>query len=188
MPSRRSAEPENPLLTRAQAGDARALTELLEQQRTPVVRFALRVCVSPEDAQDAAQETLLSLSRYLGALRGAARLSTWLFTVTRNHCLRLARRALRHAAQLETAEGIAADALTVEDLLANEQLRLRVSALLSGLEPAHREVLLRRDVLGESAPEVARALALSIPAVKSRLHRARAQLRNSLLASLRTPH
>jgi RNA polymerase sigma-70 factor (ECF subfamily) len=178
-----SSTQDDGLLARAQAGEAAALARLLERERTSVVRFALRVCVSPEDAQDAAQETLLSLARYVGAFRGAARLSTWLFTVTRNHCLRLARRSLRSAAGLEAAHEVPSDEGSPEDLLAHEQLRLRVSQVMATLEPSHREVLLQRDVLGEPAPAAARTLGLGVAALKSRLHRARAELRERLLSS-----
>src|SRR5690242_10031845 len=85
------------LVDAARAGDAAALDELMRLCRTTVVRYAVRLCVSPEDAEDAAQEALLALSRYITALREVAALSSWLFLAVRTHCTRLARRSLRKA-------------------------------------------------------------------------------------------
>src|SRR4051794_38241666 len=63
----------------ARAGDAAALEALMQEHRAEVVRYAVRLCLSPEDAEDAAQEALIALSRYIGALREVAALSSWLF-------------------------------------------------------------------------------------------------------------
>ena len=71
------------------------LSSLLRAHRTPVVRYAMRVIISPQDAEDATQETLLALSRHVGGLRDVAALTAWLFKVVRRHCLRLARRSAR---------------------------------------------------------------------------------------------
>lgn len=174
------------LFDRARSGDARALHELLERQRSQVIRYAMRLCVSPEDAQDATQEALLALARYLAALRQVAALSSWLFTAVRTHCTRLARRSLRRrfradAAELDTELDAAP---SPEDLFVDEQLRQRLSHVLAGLELHLREVLVRRDILGEPSEEVARALDLTREAMKSRLHRARSEARRRLLREL----
>jgi RNA polymerase sigma factor (sigma-70 family) len=170
----------------ASAGDAGALEELLREQRTTVVRYAMRLCISPEDAEDAAQEALLALSRYVGALREAAALSSWLFTAVRTHCLRLARRSLRKAlVRGDPGDELADLAPSAEDQLVDEQLRWRLAAVIAALEPTAREVLLRRDVLGQPAAEVAAELGITVDAVKSRLHRARAEAKSRLLADIR---
>ena len=168
----------------ARAGDAAALEELLRERRTEVVRYAMRLCVSPADAEDAAQEALLALSRYIGALREVAALSSWLFTAVRTHCTRLARRSLRHALALDDGAPIALEGPTPEEQLVDRQLRARLAAVLAELEPVDRDVLLRRDVLGETAEEAALALGVSVPALKSRLFRARAEAKRRLLASI----
>jgi len=174
-------------IDRARGGDPRALERLMRRHRTRVVRYAMRVCISSEDAEDAAQETLLALARYVGAVRSAAALSTWLFTVARNHCVRLARRSVRESLGLSAvAEPVDPGALA-EDALADEHLRLLLAEVIGGLDPPKREVLLRRDVLGQPAAEVAEALGLSVDAVKSRLHRARGEVRERLLAAMGAP-
>src|SRR3954467_1163047 len=87
----------------ARAGNRAALEELLRERRTEVVRYAMRLCISPADAEDAVQDTLIALSRYIGQLRAAAALSRWLFLAARPHCVRLARRSLRHVVGLDDA-------------------------------------------------------------------------------------
>jgi RNA polymerase sigma factor (sigma-70 family) len=171
----------------ARAGDAVALEELLRERRTQVVRYAMRLCLSPEDAQDATQEVLLALARYVKALREVAALSTWLFLAVRTHCTRLARRSLRHALSLDDGAPLAIEGASPEEQLVDRQLRERLSVVLSEIEPGLRDALLRRDVLGETAVDAARALGISVDALKSRLHRARREVKRRLLASLREP-
>jgi len=175
------------LLDAARAGDPAALEELMRERRAQVVRYAMRLCISPADAEDATQEALLALSRYVGALREVAALSSWLFAAVRTHCTRLARRSLRYALAGDRSEPLALEGKTPEEQLVDTQLRRRLSVILADLEPGMREVLIRRDVLGESAREAADALGISVEALKSRLHRARAEVKARLLASLETP-
>lgn len=177
--------PVGDVLAAAQAGDPAALDELLRRHRTLALRYAMRLCVSPADVEDAAQEALLALARYVSALRAAAALSTWLFATVRTHCLRLARRSVRVA--LHGGDDLADLAPGPADQLVDEQLRQHLARVLAGLAPASREVLVRRDVLGQPAREVATALDLSVAAVKSRLHRARAEARAGLLAAIEPP-
>jgi len=166
------------------AGDAVDLDRLMREHRTPVVRYAMRVCLSPQDAEDATQETLLALARHVGALREVAALTAWLFTVVRRHCLRLGRRSVRRMLNLDEVPEPAAVTLSAEDAFVDDQLREHLAAVVATLEPGQREVLVRRDVRGQSAPEVAAALGLSVQAVKSRLHRARQEVRERLLRRL----
>jgi RNA polymerase sigma factor (sigma-70 family) len=167
----------------ARAGDADALEALMRERRSEVVRYAMRLCISPADAEDATQEALLALARYIGALREVAALSSWLFTAVRTHCTRLARRALRHA--LIDDEPLALEGPTPEEQLVDRQLRQRLARVLGEMDPLLRDVILRRDVLGESAETAASELGITIAALKSRLHRARAEAKERLLAELR---
>ncbi len=169
----------------ARAGDPVALEALMREHRAQVVRYAVRLCVSPEDAEDATQEALLALSHSIGALREVAALSRWLFLAVRTHCTRLARRSLRHALSLDGDTELAIEGPSPEDQLVDRQLRQRLAVILSELEPSLRDVLIRRDVLGESANEAADGLGISVEALKSRLHRARVEVKTRLLASIR---
>jgi len=169
----------------ARAGDPEALEALLRERRTEVVRYAMRLCISPADAEDATQEALLALSQYIRALREVAALSRWLFMAVRTHCTRLARRSLRHALSLDGDVPLTIEGPTPEEQLVDRQLRHRLALIASQLDPALRDVLLRRDVLGETARNAAAALGLTTEALKSRLHRARAEVKHRLLESLR---
>ena len=168
------------LLTSAQAGDPAALQELLRLQRATVFRYGLRVCRNTEDTEDAVQETLWAAARSIGSFRRAAAITTWLFTIVRNKCYRL----LRH----RHTEPDLADVLPTpapgdaEDEMAAREIGRILAAALSRLEPGHREVILLRDVEGLTAPEAADRLGLSVQALKSRLHRARAALREEAAA------
>jgi RNA polymerase sigma factor (sigma-70 family) len=102
----------------------------------------------------------------------------------RTHCTRLARRSLRHALSLDGDTPLSIEGPSPEDQLVDHQLRQRLSVILSELEPALRDVIIRRDVLGETAPEAAAELGISVEAVKSRLHRARLETKTRLLASI----
>jgi RNA polymerase sigma factor (sigma-70 family) len=170
----------------ARAGDPAALDALMREHRAQVIRYAMRLCISPADAEDATQEALIALSRYVGALREVAALSRWLFTAVRTHCTRLARRSLRHVfVDDETPLTLAGP--TPEEQLVDRRLRERLAAILADLDPEQREVIIRRDVLGESAKTTADALGITVEAMKSRLHRARRTARDRLLASIRVP-
>ncbi len=79
------------LLVAAQAGDLRALDELLRLHRDTVFRYGLRFCRSTEDAEDAVQETLWAAARSIRGFRGASAITTWLFTIVRNNCHRMLR-------------------------------------------------------------------------------------------------
>jgi RNA polymerase sigma-70 factor (ECF subfamily) len=170
----------------ARAGDPVALEALLRERRTEVVRYAMRLCISPADAEDATQEALLALAQYIRSLREVAALSRWLFMAVRTHCTRLARRSLRHVLSGDPTP-IALEGPSSEDQLVDHQLRHRLARIVSDLDPELRDVLLRRDVLGESTRQAAEALGISSEALKSRLHRARAEVKRRLLASLHAP-
>ena len=173
------------LIEAARSGDPTALDELMRERRAEVVRYAMRLCISPVDAEDATQEALLALARYVGALREVAALSGWLFAAVRTHCTRLARRSLRHALALDDGARLTIEGPSPEDQLVDRQLRARLASILSELEPLLREVIVRRDIEGESTEAAAKAMGISETALKSRLHRARSEVKARMLASLR---
>lgn len=172
------------LVLRAKEGDPAAIDALLRQRRPDVVRYAARLCISPADAEEATQETLIALSRYIGSLREVAALSSWLFRAVRTHCTRLARRSLVHVLT-DDPEPIALEGPNPEEQLVDRRLRERLSHILEALPAELRDVLLLRDILGESTSETAAQLGLAVPALKSRLHRARATVKEELLRSFR---
>lgn len=158
----------------ARLGDHNAIAHLLAKAQPDIRRYARTACRTAPDAEDAAQEALWQLSRKVGSIRAFAALSSWLFSVVRRECLRLARRAGRFVAVDEDAlEGHLVS-------LPDAELRLDLAAAFEALPPQYRDVALMRDLLEMSIEEIAQALGLSRAATKARLHRARLLMREYL--------
>jgi RNA polymerase sigma-70 factor (ECF subfamily) len=171
------------LLVAAQAGDRAALETLLSQHRKTVFRYGLRYCRSTEDTEDAVQETLWAAARAIGSFRRAAAITTWLFTIVRNKCHRMLFHKHTEPDLADLLPRVPDPARSVEDEAAARQIQHLLAGALARLEPSHREVILLRDVEGLTAPEAATRLGLTVQALKSRLHRAREQLRFQVSAS-----
>src|SRR5262245_46364162 len=171
------------LLAAAQAGDVSALNQLVGSHRQGVYRYGLHVCRTTEDAEDAVQETLWAATRALHTFRGtASSIASWLFTIVRRECLRLLE---GHRKAPLAHDDLLAEVVDPEDAIA---LRQRVALLAGGLadlDPLQREVVLLRDIQELSAPEAAEQIGISIDALKSRLHRARVNLRDQVLRRAR---
>ncbi|MFW6692300.1 RNA polymerase sigma factor [Streptomyces sp. MAR4 CNX-425] len=142
-------------------------------------RFALSLCATPQDAEDAAQEALIVLYRKIGTLRATGALASWMFRIVRNECLRQARLLLPRRDDASAGPEAAAEP-SAEDAVLHRLEAERIAAAVCALPRDQREVLIMRDVHGLPGKAVARALGLSGAAMKSRLHRARAALRHSL--------
>ena len=177
------------LLAAAKAGDAGALEELLARHEKRVYRFGLRMCGSEEDAKDVLQETLLAAFRGVHSFRGEAEISTWLYQIARTHCTRMRRRRLGEPEQTQSldSEQVAAtpagDAAP-DDVAYARQIGEVLQAAILALPRAAREVILLRDVEGLAADEAARVVGIEVRALKSRLHRARLQLRDNVATLL----
>jgi RNA polymerase sigma factor (sigma-70 family) len=163
------------LIQSARAGEPAAIERLLVTARTDLVRYAQRSCFI-SDVDDAVQESLLVISRYLSSLRHAQAWSRWLFRIARQQCHRLARATLRQDLW---------DDDVVERFVASrteQDLRLDLVAAIESLPEPYRDVVVLRDFEGLTIGEIARRLAVSSAAVKGRLQRARQLTREYLLA------
>ncbi|MBB4920362.1 RNA polymerase sigma factor [Streptosporangium saharense] len=167
------------LIEAAQGGDAESIAAVVHGAHPHVRRFAEHLCASPQDAEDAAQEALIVLFRKIGSLRASAALASWMFRIVRNECVRRTRRLLDQRG--EEMEPVAS---AEEEVLRRLEADLLAQAIRA-LPEVQRRVLIMRDVLGYPGRAVAGSLGLSVPAMKSHLHRARAALRESL--NERTP-
>ena len=182
-----TAWPGEQLVRAAQEGDAEAVRALVSGSYPHVLRFAKTLCATPQDAEDAAQEALIILYSRIGMLRATAALASWMFRIVRNECLRRARFWARSGPRGGGAGGgfgPGAEAVcgpAEDDVLARLEAEAVVAAIVA-LPEDLRRVLILRDVQGHSGRAVADALGLSLAAMKSRLHRARAQVRATLLA------
>jgi RNA polymerase sigma-70 factor, ECF subfamily len=177
------------LLAAAQAGDVTALNRLLTEHRHGVYRFGLKVCRTTEDTEDAVQQALWAATRAIKAFRGgAASIASWLFTMVRRECVRLFESRNRRQLACDRAlDEIVDDGADPENLAILRQRTEALAGALSELDPLHREVVLLRDIQQLSAPAAAAQLGISVEALKSRLHRARTQLRHHVLARLGAP-
>jgi RNA polymerase sigma-70 factor, ECF subfamily len=177
------ADEEQQLLAQARAGDRGAVEELLERHEPQIYRFALRMCGAQEDARDVLQETLIAAFKGLRDFRGDAKLSTWLFQIARSFCTKATRKRVGEPVTHESldapgVERMATDAQKNPDALAHaKEIGEVLRAALSALPVHYREVVLLKDVHGLPVEEVATVLGESEAATKSRLHRARLELR-----------
>ena len=159
------------LIEAARQGNEKALVELLAVCQPDLRRYARRNCAT-DDVEEVVQDALLILYRRLGALRTIAAFSSWLFQIVKHACLRRMQR--RKATDFEGE-----DESQLRDPT-NIELRLDLSSLIIALPEIYRDVVILRDVKGLSAEEAADEIGISVDAVKSRLHRGRYLIRQSL--------
>jgi RNA polymerase sigma-70 factor (ECF subfamily) len=166
------------LVAAAQAGDERAFRELVEPYRRALEIHCYRMLGSPHDAEDLVQETLLRAWRGLDRFERRAGIKTWLYRIATNACLDEIERRPRRLepvqpypdAQLEQASPIADPAARYAQ---REGMELAFLTTIRRLPGRQRAVLILRDVLGWTAPEVAELLDSTVAGVTSALQRAR---------------
>src|ERR671922_799825 len=167
------------LLTAAAAGDEQAFVQLTAPLRRRLHTHCYRMLGSVHDADDALQETMLRAWRGIGRFEPRAELSSWLYRIATNVCLRMIeQRGRREAASIDSYLQPYPDALLEREPPEAEPERretigLAFVAAMQLLPPRQRATLILRDVLGWSAREVADALGLSVAAANSALQRAR---------------
>ncbi len=192
IPAAVSAAPpdEEALVARAQAGDAQAFAELVERYERKIYRLARHITGNDEDAEDVLQETFLKAYENLPGFQGQSKFYTWLVRIAVNEALmKLRRRKTGKMVSLDetidTGEETMAREIAVwednpEEQYSREELRRILEEAIESLAPLYRTVFVLRDVDELSTEETAEALGISVPAVKSRLLRARLQLRDKL--------
>lgn len=178
------------LVTRAKEGDAAAFAELVNHYERRVFRMAKQITQNDEDAEDVLQETFLKAYSHLDDFQGNSKFYTWLVRIAVNEALmKLRKRRSDKTVPLDepidTGEDVVAREIAVwdenpEDTYSREELGKILDDAVQSLKPAYRTVFILRDIEEMSIEETAEALNLSISAVKSRLLRARLQLRDKL--------
>lgn len=176
------------ILDRARSGDAIAMEQLLAEVAPAVHRFGMRMCRHPDDADDVLQDTLLDIAHKLPTFEGRSSLTSWVFTLARTACARR-RRGLKNQpfVRADDAPEPIDERGSPEDAALSRDLHARVNTALDRLPLQLREVIELRDIEGLSAKEAAVSLDIGVEALKSRLHRARALLREELRAALDPP-
>jgi RNA polymerase sigma-70 factor (ECF subfamily) len=178
------------LVALAQDGDAAAFNTLVTKYERKVFRVAKNITNNQEDAEDVLQETFLKAYSHLGGFQGNSKFYTWLVRIAVNEALmKLRKRKSGKAVSLDegvdTGEEIMVREIAVwdddpEKRYSQEEIRVLLADAVASLRPAFRTVFVLRDIEELSTEETANMLDLSVPAVKSRLLRARLQLREKL--------
>lgn len=173
------------LITRAQGGDMDAFQVLIVRYQRPVVHFCYRMLRSEQDAEDVAQEVFIRVYRYLKRLTPQAKFSTVLFGIARNLCLNyirdMKRRGRGMGQPLEDQPELASKGHSPSQAAHLRELEARIEVAMNGLSEDHRMVLHLRDVEGLDYDGIAEVMQCRKGTVKSRLARAREQLRQTLI-------
>ncbi|MBI2677506.1 MAG: sigma-70 family RNA polymerase sigma factor [Candidatus Koribacter versatilis] len=185
------------LVRAAKQGDVSAFEELVRRYDRNVFRIANHITHNAEDAEDVVQEAFLKAYQNLNRFQEQSKFYTWLVRIAVNEALMKLRRrrsdkTVSMDQDIETEEDtipreIADWAPNPEQQFKQEELKQLLQKTIQGLPPSFRAVFVLRDVEGLSTEETAEALDLSIPAVKSRLLRARLQLRERLNKYFKNP-
>jgi RNA polymerase sigma-70 factor, ECF subfamily len=178
------------LVAKARQGDTASFSVLLRRYEGKIFRLAMNITQNREDAEDVLQESFLKAYEHLDQFLGNSKFYTWIVRIAVNQALmklrkRRSDRAVSLDEQIDTGEDtvvreIAAWDPDPEQRYSQEELHTILSEVIDELAPIYRTVFTLRDVDGLSTEETAEALDLSVPAVKSRLLRARLQLRDKL--------
>lgn len=173
------------LVARVQRGDIAAFAELVRRYQTPVIHFCRRMVASHQDAEDLAQESFVRLYRYIGRLRPEARFSTVLFGMVRNLTLNYLRDARRRgrdrAVSFENQPVADSPGQRPDGCAQRHEIEALLEEGIAGLSAEHREVLILREFEGLDYESIAQIVQCGKGTVKSRIARAREQLRLRLL-------
>jgi RNA polymerase sigma-70 factor (ECF subfamily) len=183
LPSQVVKDDESALVAAAKAGDISAFETLVGRYERKIFRLTQNITQNREDAEDAMQEAFLKAFEHLQAFEGNSRFYTWLVRIAVNQALMKLRRRRPNVVSLDEEVDTGEDMLPreVEDWGPSPADRYEILTKVIGeLDPPFRIVFQLRDIEELSTEETAEALGLSIPAVKSRLLRARLKLRQTL--------
>lgn len=162
------------IIERARNGDSQAIENLLHRSQVNLRQFASGVCTTPEDVNDAVQEALWIISRKVGKLSAISAFFSWSKQIVVRECLRLKNNALGLIGLHPLEHGAV--------IRSNIELSQDLIHCLSEMSFENRELILLHDLLGHTIPEISEQLNLSYEATKSRIRRARAHLRDLLVA------
>lgn len=179
------------LIERIRAGERELFMELVRPYQKLVYSMAVSVMKSEQDAEDISQEALFKAFKNLGQFRGECKFSTWIIQITVNEARHRLRRGSRAAEQsidsgMESEEGdyIPLDLADWREIpseaLQRKELRECLHRAIAGLKAIYRDVLVLRDIQHMSVAETAELLKISEASVKTRLLRARLQVRDAL--------
>ncbi len=180
---------ESRLLTKARQGDVRAFEELTSGYYTKVYNICARMLNNPDDASEQAQETFIKAFKYIKDFKGNSTFSTWIYRIATNTCLDFIRKNKNKSTlsiEQETFEEV-----TIKDRLyssspgpeviaeINEQ-KAAIKKAMSEMNEKNRVIIVLRDFMGLSYDQISETLETPVGTVKSRISRARSELRELL--------
>lgn len=181
---------ETALVERTREGDAKAFAALVRRYEGKIFRLAQNITQNREDAEDVLQETFLKAYEHLDQFQGNSKFYTWIVRIAVNQALmklrkRKADKTVSMDETIDTGEDTVAREIAAwdenpEQRYSREEVGAILTSAIDSLAAPYRAVFVLRDMEELSTEETAEALDLSIPAVKSRLLRARLQLRDKL--------
>ena len=189
LPSTVVKEDEAELVAAAKAGDMTAFETLVNRYERKIFRLAQNITQNREDAEDTMQEAFLKAYQHLGDFQGNSRFYTWLVRIAVNQALMKLRKRRPNQVSLDQEIETGEESMprevedwgpSPEDRYEQSEMGTILSETISDLDPSFRIVFQLRDIEELSTEETAEALGLSVPAVKSRLLRARLKLRQKL--------
>ncbi|HXH28591.1 MAG TPA: sigma-70 family RNA polymerase sigma factor [Candidatus Polarisedimenticolia bacterium] len=181
------------LVADLKAGSEDAFEEILRRYEAKVYGLVRSLTGDEGDAQDALQETFLSVYRNIRRFRERSALSTWIYRIATNAALMRLRRRRRderivsiedYLPKFESTGRLSAESAAWptrgDELLRRKEIATQIREAIAALAPAYRSVFVLRDQEGLGTEDVSSVLGISVPTVKSRLHRARLFLRERL--------
>jgi RNA polymerase sigma-70 factor, ECF subfamily len=191
-------EPESRLIERLVARDERAFNELVCAYERRVLALVIRMLGNAAEAEDVAQEVFVQIFKAIGTFRGESKLSTWIYRIAINLCKNRAKYLrVRHSSEQDElgeveergalGEGKRGPVGAIErpdEAMSGKQVEQIVQAAILQLEPTFRECLVLRDVEELTYEQIEEITGLATGTVKSRIHRARAQLREAVERAL----
>jgi RNA polymerase sigma-70 factor (ECF subfamily) len=179
------------LVEKVLSGDEAAAELFLKRYEARIFSFAYRLCGQRQDAEDLTQDTFASAFKHLKGFRAQAPLISWLFRIAAHRCQRMRRLKSGQPRRLVALDAPAVEGGPLpqhpadtrpgaEELLMRGEQKRWLEKAITLLRPEFKLVLVLRDIEGLSNEAVAETLGLSVAAVKSRLHRARMQLKGML--------
>ncbi len=177
------------LIKKAQNNDVHAFEQLISEHQTTVYNIALKIMGNPEDAADAAQEALIKVFKNIKKFNGNSKFSTWIYRITHNVCIDELRKKKQQVYSIDEyyeddnnpVLNIADDKPTPEQhIINNERAEMLKNAIMQ-LPPVSRSAIYLRDIRDFSYEEISKIQKCSVGTVKSRISRARAQLKEILM-------
>ncbi|MCD6221215.1 sigma-70 family RNA polymerase sigma factor [bacterium] len=180
---------EQQLVERAKNGDTKAFEELMKRTQTNIYNLGLRLLGNKEDAADLMQETYIKAYENLDRFEGRSSFSTWLYRIATNNALMKLRKEKNKKVSIDELKKFGDKSYKIEisdwsenpsSYFKSAELKEVLQKAIDSLPPKYKSVFILHDVEGLPLTEVAQILSLSVPAVKTRVHRSRMYLREKI--------